>query len=74
MLTTHRPADGRPAGRADSSPFLTRRQVAAMLNVSEKWLAQSGRHSGPRFYKFGASCRYHRDDVNNWARQQKVVR
>lgn len=74
MLTTHRQADQLSAGRTDHSPFLTRRQVAEMLNVSEKWLAQSGRQVGPKFYKFGAHCRYHLDDINNWTRQQKVVR
>lgn len=55
------------------SPFLTRRQVAAYLNVSPKWLAQSGRSTGPTFHKFGNNCRYHLDDVQSWARQQKVV-
>lgn len=57
---------------ASPSPYLTRRQTAAYLNVSEKWLAQSGRASGPHFYKFGNHCRYHLDDVQQWARQQKV--
>lgn len=55
-----------------SSSFMTRREVAAFLNVSEKWLAQSGRASGPPFYKFGNHCRYHFDDVLNWARQQRA--
>ena len=54
------------------SPYLTRRQTAAYLNVSEKWLAQSGRASGPNFHKFGNHCRYHLDDIHQWARQQKV--
>lgn len=56
------------------SPFLTRREAAAVLNVSEKWLAQSGRSAGPQFHKFGGHCRYHVDDLNNWVRQQKVMR
>lgn len=55
------------------SPYLTRRETARYLNISEKWLAQSGRSQGPRFYKFGASCRYLLDDVTDWARQQRVV-
>lgn len=57
-----------------TTPYLTRRQVAAYLNVSEKWLAQSGRARGPAFHKFGGNCRYHLDDVNNWARQQRVTK
>ncbi|MCM0614476.1 helix-turn-helix domain-containing protein [Paenarthrobacter sp. TYUT067] len=57
-----------------SSPYMTRKQVAAYLNVSEKWLAQSGRATGPRFHKFGSQCRYLRDDVLNWARQQRATR
>lgn len=56
------------------SPYLTRKQTAAHLNVSEKWLAQSGRASGPNFHKFGNHCRYHIDDVRRWAHQQRVVR
>lgn len=55
-----------------ASPYMTRKQVAAYLNVSEKWLAQSGRASGPRFHKFGSQCRYLIDDVVNWARQQRA--
>lgn len=60
-------------GELPASPFLTRKQTAAYLNVSEKWLAQSGRSTGPRFYKFGSLCRYRLDDVINWARQQQAV-
>ncbi|MHA7300442.1 helix-turn-helix domain-containing protein [Pseudarthrobacter sp. MDT1-22] len=55
-----------------ASPYMTRKQVAVYLNVSEKWLAQSGRAMGPRFHKFGAQCRYSIDDVVNWARQQRT--
>lgn len=51
---------------------MTRKQVAEYLNVSEKWLAQSGRATGPRYHKFGAQCRYLVDDVVNWARQQRA--
>lgn len=53
--------------------FLTRRQVATYLNMSEKWLAQAGRSHGPAFYKFGGRCRYRIDDVISWARQQRSV-
>lgn len=59
---------------ASGSPYLTRKQTAAYLNVSEKWLAQSGRAIGPRFHKFGSHCRYLRSDVINWARQQRATR
>ncbi|MFJ4266269.1 helix-turn-helix transcriptional regulator [Paenarthrobacter nicotinovorans] len=55
------------------SPYMTRKQVAAYLNVTEKWLAEN-KASGPRFYKFGSRCRYLRDDVLNWARQQRATR
>lgn len=66
--------DGQSPGSGMESPFLTRRQTASVLNVSEKWLAQSGRDNGPRFHKFGGHCRYHVDDLNNWVRQQRVAR
>lgn len=59
-------------GSPPDSPYLTRKQVATYLNVSEKWLAQSGRAMGPRFHKFGAQCRYSIDDVVSWARQQRA--
>lgn len=63
--------DGQQGG-VSASPYLTRKQTAAYLNVSEKWLAQSGRSIGPKFHKFGSHCRYHFDDVKNWARQQRA--
>lgn len=53
--------------------FLSRKEAAQYLNVSEKWLAQSGRTNGPRFYKFGGRCRYHLKELDEWVRQQKVV-
>ncbi|MGX5716843.1 helix-turn-helix domain-containing protein [Arthrobacter sp. MAHUQ-56] len=66
--------DGTQQGDVSASPYLTRKQTAAYLNVSEKWLAQSGRAVGPRFHKFGSQCRYLRSDVINWARQQRATR
>lgn len=77
MITTTTVVAGTGEGSLSGglhSPFLTRRQAASVLNVSEKWLAQSGRSTGPRFHKFGGHCRYHVDDVNNWVRQQRVAR
>lgn len=59
-------------GDLPASPYWTRKQVASYLRVSEKWLAQSGRSQGPKFYKFGAHCRYLIEDVRRWAQQQKV--
>lgn len=70
--TTHTPSRAISTSVA-RSPYLTRREAAAYLNVSEKWLAQSGRRQGPTFYKFGASCRYLLADVMDWARQQRVA-
>lgn len=76
MLTVHiDPPFESSASQPDSQipVFLTRRQVAAYLNMSEKWLAQSGRSQGPAFHKFGGRCRYRIDDVISWARQQRLV-
>lgn len=56
------------------SPYLTRKQAAVYLNVSESWLANGGRISGPRYSKFGNATRYHLDDLKSWARQQQVSR
>ncbi|MET3945794.1 hypothetical protein ABIB49_000469 [Arthrobacter sp. UYCu512] len=66
------PSASIPAIGRVSSPYLTRRQTAEYLSVSEKWLAQSGRTSGPPFYKFGNQCRYLVADVVSWARQQRA--
>lgn len=66
-------ASGHPSGNSLDSPFLTRRETAEYLRVSEKWLAQSGKSRGPKFFKFGALCRYRLDDVVSWARQQQVA-
>ncbi|WP_091465459.1 helix-turn-helix domain-containing protein [Paenarthrobacter nitroguajacolicus] len=63
-----------PHAAVQPSPFMTRRETAAFLKVSEKWLAQSGKAIGPDFHKFGNHCRYHVDDVVRWARQQQVRR
>jgi hypothetical protein len=70
QIHTH-PVPPRTADRSPS-PYLTRRQTAEYLSVSEKWLAQSGRASGPPFHKFGNQCRYLLADVVSWARQQRV--
>jgi predicted DNA-binding transcriptional regulator AlpA len=53
--------------------YLNRKQVAALLGVSEKWLAQSGKLSGPPRFRFGGMIRYQIDDVRRWAKQQKVA-
>lgn len=53
--------------------YLSRKQVATLLSVSEKWLAQTGKDQGPPRFKFGGMVRYHVDDVRRWAKQQRVV-
>jgi hypothetical protein len=68
----HVPSGSAHASGQRSSPYLTRRQTAEYLKVSEKWLAQSGRAMGPPYHKFGNHCRYLLADVVGWARQQRV--
>lgn len=53
--------------------YLNRKQVAVLLGVSEKWLAQTGKDQGPPRFKFGGMVRYQIDDVRRWAKQQKVA-
>lgn len=53
--------------------YLNRKQVAALLGVSEKWLAQTGKLSGPPRFRFGGMIRYHVTDVRRWAKQQRVA-
>ena len=52
--------------------FLTRSEAAEYLGMSVKWLAQSGRFSGPPYYKFGTACQYRLVDLEDWVRQQRV--
>lgn len=54
------------------SPYLTRRQAAQYLNMSEQWLAQGGRYKVPHF-KIGSVCRYSRAQLDDWMRQQQVM-
>jgi hypothetical protein len=52
--------------------FVTRVEAAARLNVSPRWLANEGKALIP-FYRFGRMVRYAIEDLESWARQQKVV-
>ncbi|MCG2624702.1 helix-turn-helix domain-containing protein [Arthrobacter sp. I2-34] len=53
--------------------YISRKDAAKYLGMSEKWLAQTGRYLVPH-YKFGGSCQYKLSDLDNWARQQRVMR
>lgn len=54
-----------------ASPWLTREQVAARLQMQPdtlKWWAVKGK--GPRFAKFGRHVRYRISDIIAWEEQQ----
>lgn len=57
-----------------ASPYMSRREAAQYLNVSEKWMTWQGRAAAIPFYKFGGKCQYLRSDLDHWARQQRVTR
>ena len=56
------------------SPFITARQAAHYLGLSEKTLEKmraSGR--GPHFRKHGRFVRYHIDDLDMWSQGQQEL-
>lgn len=53
--------------------YLSRRDAAAYLGMSAKWLGQTGKSIVP-YHKFGGSAMYKVSDLDNWARQQRVAR
>ncbi|MFE0787006.1 helix-turn-helix domain-containing protein [Streptomyces mutabilis] len=47
-------------------------EAASYLSVSRRWMYRdSQRHGVPRYY-FGGKLRFRVDDLDSWARQQKV--
>ncbi|MYS54145.1 helix-turn-helix domain-containing protein [Streptomyces sp. SID6013] len=47
-------------------------EAASYLNVSRRWMYRdSQRHGVPRYY-FGGKLRFRVEDLDSWARQQKV--
>jgi len=56
----------------DTTPVLTTTEVASLLNVAHKTLANWRCHgSGPTFLKLGSSVRYLKDDIDNWLSQHR---
>ena len=54
------------------SHYLSRKEAAVYLGVSEKALATHIHGDGPKFYKFFGKVAYKVADLENWARQQEV--
>jgi hypothetical protein len=53
-------------------PQLTPRQAAAVLGMSESWLAKSRmRGDGPPYRQFGRAIRYSPTGIANWARNRQ---
>jgi excisionase family DNA binding protein len=55
-----------------NSPFLTTSEAGSYLNISprtlEKYRSQGG---GPPYRRFGRSIRYHEDELESWAEEQR---
>lgn len=56
-----------------SSVYLTRREAAQYISVSEKFLA-THLTDGPKFLRVGSMVRYRLSDIEDWMRQQEVCR
>lgn len=70
------PHGGQPAPgarrRQDEPVMLTRKQVAARLGVTVRWLEDNAAQ-GPSFYRLSPkTIRYNEKDVENWMRQRRV--
>ena len=52
--------------------FLTRSEAAEYLGVAPQTLANN-RHTGPAYHKLFGAVRYSVQDLDNWARQQRVT-
>lgn len=55
------------------SVYLDRKECAAYMGVSEKFLA-THLHDGPRRLRVGSKVIYRLADVENWMHQQEVTR
>ncbi|MDD4616739.1 MAG: helix-turn-helix domain-containing protein [Alphaproteobacteria bacterium] len=54
------------------SPFLTARQAAHYLGLSEKTLEKMrATDRGPHFRKHGRFVRYHIDDLDTWSQRKR---
>lgn len=54
------------------SAMLTRKEVAARLNVTVQWLKDNATQ-GPPYYKLSpGAVRYDEDELANWLRQRKA--
>ena len=52
--------------------FLTPKETAAFLRVSESWLAKARmRNNGPSFHEFGRSIRYSKTTLLGWVKSQE---
>ncbi len=52
-----------------NSPYLTPREAAEFLRISERTLTNMRyRKAGPRFRKHGGTVVYHIDDLRAWSR------
>lgn len=52
--------------------YLSRPQAAEYLGLSAQTLANN-RHTGPTYHKFFGKVMYSKADLDNWARQQRVI-
>ncbi|NKX56263.1 helix-turn-helix transcriptional regulator [Arthrobacter mobilis] len=71
--TDHLPVTAVTAREITGNIYLSRAEAAAYLGLAPKTLAQH-RHDGPPYSRFFGAVRYKLADLENWARQQRVVR
>lgn len=73
LYTVSKPISIEQTRDITSSVYLTRREAAHHMNISEKFLA-THRSDGPKFIRVGSMVRYRLADIEAWMRQQEVCR
>lgn len=70
--TASMPVDAATAREITGSVYLSRKETAVYMGISEKWLATNWR-TGPRFQKIGNKTTYRLSDIENFIKQQVAV-
>jgi len=53
------------------TPWMDYAELSQYLGLSTSYLRQvSAEGRGPPMIRFGRRCRFHKDEIDNWARQQ----
>ena len=57
----------------DTTKYLNYEDAATRINMTTKWLRRAVAERRIPFHKFGRLVRFHVDDLDEYARQQRVT-